>query len=137
MSRFARAELATLSSPGSGRRPSDRSLRDLANLVKGPIRQFDAAITDCQPAVGIVDDGDPLADRGLGLLAWLQDEDGLKEGSMSLEVLAIDAGKRSFHLYGIDADGVIFSSKVSRAKLVATKAFSRHGKGAIIFVCRG
>jgi transposase len=37
---------------------------------------------------------------------------------MSLELLAIDLGKRSFHLYGIDADGVIVSRKVSRAKLV-------------------
>ena len=36
---------------------------------------------------------------------------------MSLELLAIDLGKRSFHLYGIDADGVIISRKVGRAKL--------------------
>ena len=36
---------------------------------------------------------------------------------MSLELLAIDLGKRSFHLYGIDTDGVILSQKVSRAKL--------------------
>lgn len=36
---------------------------------------------------------------------------------MSLELLAIDLGKRSFHLYGIDADGVIISRKVRRAKL--------------------
>ena len=36
---------------------------------------------------------------------------------MSLELLAIDLGKRSFHLYGIDTDGVILSRKVSRAKL--------------------
>src|SRR5271156_382816 len=42
----------------------------------------------------------------------------IMEGSMSLELLAIDLGKRSFHLYGIDADGVIVSRKVSRAKLV-------------------
>src|SRR6516165_7066332 len=40
-----------------------------------------------------------------------------QEGSMSLELLAIDLGKRSFHLYGIDTDGVILSRKVSRAKL--------------------
>lgn len=37
---------------------------------------------------------------------------------MSLELLAIDLGKQSFHLHGIDADGVIVSRKVSRAKLV-------------------
>ena len=30
---------------------------------------------------------------------------------MSLELLAIDLGKRSFHLYGIDTDGVILSQK--------------------------
>ena len=36
---------------------------------------------------------------------------------MALELLAIDLGKRSFHIYGIDTDGVILSRKVSRAKL--------------------
>ena len=36
---------------------------------------------------------------------------------MALELLAIDLGKRSFHIYGIDTDGVILSMKVSRAKL--------------------
>jgi len=36
---------------------------------------------------------------------------------MTLDLLAIDLGKRSFHLYGIDTDGVIVSRKVSRAKL--------------------
>jgi transposase len=36
---------------------------------------------------------------------------------MTLDLLAIDLGKRSFHLYGIDTDGVILSRKVSRAKL--------------------
>src|SRR5271169_5341606 len=36
---------------------------------------------------------------------------------MALELLAIDLGKRSFHLYGIDTDEVILSQKVSRAKL--------------------
>jgi transposase len=36
---------------------------------------------------------------------------------MALELLAIDLGKRSFHLYGIDTDGVILSRKVSRVKL--------------------
>jgi transposase len=40
-----------------------------------------------------------------------------KEGSMTLDLLAIDLGKRSFHLYGIDTDGVVLSRKVSRAKL--------------------
>jgi transposase len=36
---------------------------------------------------------------------------------MKLELLAIDLGKRSFHVYGIDGNGVILSRKVSRAKL--------------------
>ena len=39
---------------------------------------------------------------------------------MALELLAIDLGKRSFHLFGIDADGVIVSRKVSREKLAET-----------------
>jgi len=34
----------------------DRGLRDLANFVEGPTRQFGAAVTDCQPTVGIIDD---------------------------------------------------------------------------------
>ena len=41
---------------------------------------------------------------------------------MALELLAIDLGKRSFHLYGIDTDGVILSQKVSRAKLAEVVA---------------
>src|SRR5580700_6106026 len=40
-----------------------------------------------------------------------------QEGSMALELLAIDLGKRSFHLYGIDTNGEILSRKVSRTKL--------------------
>lgn len=36
---------------------------------------------------------------------------------MVLEVLAIDIGKRSFHLHGVDADGVVISRRVGRAKL--------------------
>src|SRR3954453_3833410 len=45
-----------------------------------------------------------------------------KEGSMAFDLLAIDLGKRSFHLYGIDTDGVIFSQKVGRAKLAEVVA---------------
>ena len=45
---------------------------------------------------------------------------GTKEGSMSLKLLAIDLGKRSFHCHGIDSDGVILSRKVSRSKLLET-----------------
>ena len=39
---------------------------------------------------------------------------------MSLELLAIDLGKRSFHIHGIDSDGVIISRKTSRSKLIET-----------------
>jgi hypothetical protein len=40
-----------------------------------------------------------------------------KEEGMSLDLLAIDLGKQSFHIHGIDSDGVIISRKISRAKL--------------------
>jgi hypothetical protein len=39
-----------------------------------------------------------------------------KEESMSLDLLAIDLGKQSFHIHGIDSDGV--SRKISRAKVI-------------------
>ena len=39
---------------------------------------------------------------------------------MSLKLLAIDLGKRSFHCYGIDGDGLIISFKTSRSKLPET-----------------
>lgn len=38
---------------------------------------------------------------------------------MSLELLAIDLGKQSFHVYGIDSDGVVVSQKISRTKLAS------------------
>ncbi len=37
---------------------------------------------------------------------------------MVMQLLAIDLGKQSFHLHGIDADGVVVSRKVSRGKLM-------------------
>ncbi len=37
---------------------------------------------------------------------------------MPLKLLAIDLGKRSFHIYGIDGDGIIVSRKISRSKLI-------------------
>src|SRR5581483_12296075 len=40
-----------------------------------------------------------------------------EEASMSFKLLAVDLGKQSFHIYGIDEDGVVVSRKVSRAKL--------------------
>jgi transposase len=41
-----------------------------------------------------------------------------QEGSMSVRLLAIDLGKQSFHIHGIDTDGVVISRKISRARLV-------------------
>jgi transposase len=43
-----------------------------------------------------------------------------KEESMPLKLLAIDLGKRSFHIHGIDDDGIIVSRKVSRSKLLVS-----------------
>lgn len=37
---------------------------------------------------------------------------------MTIELLAIDLGKQSFHLHGLDADGAVHSRKVSRARIV-------------------
>ena len=39
---------------------------------------------------------------------------------MPLNLLVIDVGKYSFHVFGIDEDGLVISRKVSRAKLVET-----------------
>ena len=41
---------------------------------------------------------------------------------MTIQLLAIDLGKQSFHLHGITADGVVISRKVSRAKFEAAVA---------------
>ncbi len=39
---------------------------------------------------------------------------------MSLKLLAIDLGKRSFHCHGIDSDGLIISRKTSHSNLLDT-----------------
>ena len=39
---------------------------------------------------------------------------------MPLKLLAIDLGKRSFHIYGIDSEGMIVSRKISRPTLIET-----------------
>ena len=39
---------------------------------------------------------------------------------MALHTLAIDIGKHSFHVFGVEDDGVVVSRKISRAKLAAT-----------------
>jgi transposase len=52
--------------------------------------------------------------------AFLPALPGTKEESMSLKLLAVDLGKRSFHCHGIDSDGVVLSRKVSRSKLLET-----------------
>lgn len=41
----------------------------------------------------------------------------LTEGSMSFALVAIDLGKSSFHLHGVDCDGAVLSRKVTRSKL--------------------
>jgi hypothetical protein len=62
---------------------------------------------------------------------------------MSLDVLAIDLGKRTFHIYGIDTDGVILSRKVRQAKLAAVvdalapTAIARSGRGLKLTRFRG
>jgi hypothetical protein len=38
---------------------------------------------------------------------------------MTLDLIAIDLAKRSFHLHGIDRDGVVLSRKIGRDKLFA------------------
>ena len=57
----------------------NRPLVDLLDLVKGTVGEFDPAVADCQAAVGIIDHGDPLADRRLGLVGRFQDEEDLME----------------------------------------------------------
>jgi hypothetical protein len=49
--------------------------RDLANLIEGAVSQPGTVVSNRNPAIGIIDNGDPLADRRLGWLAGLQDED--------------------------------------------------------------
>ncbi len=41
-----------------------------------------------------------------------------KDESMSFDLLAVDLGKQSFHIHGIDGDGVIILRKLGRAKPV-------------------
>ena len=41
---------------------------------------------------------------------------------MTIQLLAVDLGKQSFHVHGITADGVVVSRKVSRAKFEAAVA---------------
>src|ERR1700726_1394639 len=55
----------------------NRSLVDLLDFIEGPIGEFDAVVTDRQPAVGVVHDGHPLTDRRFCLIAWLKDEEHL------------------------------------------------------------
>ena len=64
-------------------------------------------------------------DRRLHVMGWtspafLPASLNAKEESMSLKLLAIDLGKRSFHCHGIDSDGLIISRKTSRSKLLET-----------------
>src|ERR1700720_2564370 len=52
----------------------DRRLRNLTQLVKGGVRQIEPTITDRQPTVGIIDDGDALAAEFASELVWLDQE---------------------------------------------------------------
>jgi hypothetical protein len=53
----------------------DGTLIGMADLIEGAVSEFDALVADRQPAIGIIENGDALADRRLGLLARLQDKD--------------------------------------------------------------
>jgi hypothetical protein len=55
----------------------DRSLRDLPQLVKGGVGQVEPAVTDRQPAVGIIDHGDALAAELAGDLVRFEQEQNL------------------------------------------------------------
>src|SRR6516162_2911259 len=46
----------------------NRALIDLLDLVEGSVGQLDTVVADRKPAIGVIDDGDPLADRRLGRL---------------------------------------------------------------------
>jgi transposase len=41
---------------------------------------------------------------------------------MSFSLVAIDLGKRSFHLHGVSDEGIVLSRKISRAKLLGAVA---------------
>src|SRR5512132_2401466 len=78
----------------------DSALVDVADLVKGAVSEINAVIADRKPAVGMVNDGYPLADCRLGLRARRQDEDHfvvlqcqrLREGAL------LFPGKRVFQI---------------------------------------
>ena len=52
----------------------NRSLIDLSDLIEGAVGQLNTLVADRQPAVGIVDHRDPLADRRRSLVSRFQDE---------------------------------------------------------------
>ena len=52
---------------------------------------------------------------------------------MPLKLLAIDLGKRSFHICGIDSEGVIVSRKISRSKLIETVTVARNRTSLVVF----
>jgi hypothetical protein len=49
----------------------DGTLVDLPNLIEGAVSQLNAVIADRQPAIGIVDDSHPFANRRFGLVTGL------------------------------------------------------------------
>ena len=63
-------------SANAGRRyenPTILHRRDVANPIEGAVSG--TVVAKRKPAIGVIDNGDPLADRHLGWLARLQDED--------------------------------------------------------------
>src|SRR3954470_4262369 len=52
-------------------------LRDLPQFVKGAVSQLDTLVADRQPAIGIIEHADPLADRRLGLVTRRENENHL------------------------------------------------------------
>src|SRR3954462_9266296 len=52
-------------------------LRDLPQLVEGTVSQLDTFVADRQPAIGIIEHADPLADRRLGLVTRRENENPL------------------------------------------------------------
>jgi hypothetical protein len=65
----------------------------------------------------------PLQDDQAHIMGWMppasqpQWMPQSKEGSTAMDILAIDLGKRSFNICGVDGDGVIVSRKVGRSRL--------------------
>ena len=47
----------------------------MADFVEGAVGEVNTAVADRKPAIGVIENGHVFADRGLGLIARLQNED--------------------------------------------------------------